>query len=89
MDGRFAYAGLRGSDNVSVLAASPDGLTLTPVGFVGSGGGWPRHLVVDGGLLRVANQLTNSVVTFSIGDDGIPVRQSSLMVHSPTYLLLD
>jgi 6-phosphogluconolactonase (cycloisomerase 2 family) len=88
-DGRFAYTGLRGSDLISVLAVSTNGETLTPVGSVGCGGEHPRHLVVDGDLLRVANQLSNSVVTFAIGDDGIPSRLSSLDIASPTYLLLD
>ncbi len=88
-DGRFAYSGLRGSDNVSVLAVSDDGSALMPVGFVGCGGSWPRHLVVDGPWLRVANQLSNSVVTFAIGDDGMPVEHSSLRIPSPAYLLLD
>ena len=88
-DGRFVYSGLRGSDQISVLAVSDDGATLTPVTAVGCGGGWPRHMVVDGGLLRVANQLTNNIVTFTIGDDGIPSKHSSLFVASPTYLLLD
>jgi len=88
-DGRFAYSGLRGSDNIAVLAVSEDGSTLTPVGFVGCGGSWPRHLVVDGGWLRVANQLSNSVVTFAIGEDGMPVEHSSLRIPSPAYLLLD
>ncbi len=88
-DARFAYAGLRGSDQVSVLAVSDDGRALTPVGSVWSGGGWPRHLVVDGDYLRVANHLTNAVVTFTLGDDGIPVHHSTLAVKSPTYLLLD
>jgi len=88
-DGRFAYAGSRGSDTVAVLGVSPDGRELTPLTSIGSGGGWPRHLVVDGNYLRVANQLTNAVVTFTIGDDGIPVKSSSLFVPSPAYLLLD
>jgi 6-phosphogluconolactonase len=88
-DGTFLYAGLRGSDLISVLGVSDDGLTLTPLASVPSGGGWPRHLVVDGELLRVANQLSSSVVTFSIGADGIPVKQSSCHVPSPSYLLLD
>ena len=87
-DGRFAYAGLRGSDKIAVLAVSDDGATLTPVGSVWSGGGWPRHLIIDGEYLRVANQLTNSVVTFTLGEDGLPVQHSSLVVKSPTYLLL-
>jgi 6-phosphogluconolactonase len=88
-DGRFAYSGLRGSNRIAVLAVSADGATLTPLGSVDSGGEWPRHLVVDDGLLRVANQLSNTVVTFVIGDDGMPTRVSSLDVASPTYLLLD
>jgi 6-phosphogluconolactonase len=87
-DGRFAYAGLRGSDRIAVFAVSEDGRELTPVGSVWSGGGWPRHLVIDGEYLRVANQLTNSVVTFTLGADGVPVQHSSLVVQSPTYLLL-
>ena len=87
-DGRFAYAGLRGSDNIAALAVSEDGATLTPIGAVWSGGGWPRHLVIDGEYLRVANQLTSSVVTFTLGEDGMPVQHSTLSVPSPTYLLL-
>jgi 6-phosphogluconolactonase len=87
-DGRFAYAALRGSDLIAVLAVGDEGATLTAVGSVWSGGGWPRHLVIDGEYLRVANQLTNSVATFTIGQDGLPVQHSSLAVQSPTYLLL-
>jgi 6-phosphogluconolactonase len=87
-DGRHAYVGLRGSDRIAVVAVSEDGADLTPVGSVWSGGGWPRHLVIDGEYLRVANQLTSSVVTFTLAEDGIPVRHSSIVVQSPTYLLL-
>lgn len=87
-DGRFAYAGLRGSDQIAVLAVSDDGAALTPVGAVWCGGGWPRHLVMDGEYLRVANQLTSSVVSFTLGVDGLPVQHSSLVVQSPTFLLL-
>ena len=88
-DGRFVYAALRGSDRVSVIEIVPDGAMLRPVGAVASGGGWPRHLVVDGQRIRVANQLTNSVTSFLIGENGLPVQESSLFVASPTYLLLD
>jgi 6-phosphogluconolactonase len=87
-DGRFLYSALRGSDQVAALSVSDDGARLAPVGAVSSGGGWPRHLVIDGEYLRVANQLTSSVVTFTLGPDGLPVQHSSLVVQSPTYLLL-
>jgi hypothetical protein len=43
---------------------------------------------MDGEYLRVANQLTSSVVTFTLGSDGLPIQHSSLVVPSPTYLLL-
>jgi 6-phosphogluconolactonase len=88
-DGGYIYSALRGSDKIAVIAIGADGVTMTQVGFVDSGGGWPRHLVVDGDRIRVANQLTNAIVTFVIGSDGMPTRESSLFVHSPTYLLLD
>ncbi|HEX3678667.1 MAG TPA: beta-propeller fold lactonase family protein [Galbitalea sp.] len=87
-DGQFLYSALRGSDNLAVLSVRDDGKTLSPVGAVSSGGGWPRHLVMDGEYLRVANQLTSSVVTFTLGADGLPVQHSSLVVPSPTCLLL-
>jgi 6-phosphogluconolactonase len=87
-DGRFLYSALRGSDQIAVLAVSEDGAKLTPVGAVGSGGGWPRHIVMDGEYLRVANQLTNSVASFTLSADGLPIPHSSLLVQSPTYLLL-
>jgi 6-phosphogluconolactonase (cycloisomerase 2 family) len=88
-DHRFVYSALRGSDNLAVVEISADGRTLTAVGSVGSGGGWPRHLIVDGARVRVANQLTNSVVTFAIGPDGMLTKESSLLVNSPTFLLVD
>jgi 6-phosphogluconolactonase len=87
-DGRFLYSALRGSDTIAAISVSDDGTMLTPVGAVSCGGGWPRHLVMDGEYLRVANQLANSVVTFTLGPDGLPVQHSSLVVQSPTYLLL-
>jgi 6-phosphogluconolactonase (cycloisomerase 2 family) len=88
-DGRHVYVGLRGSDRIAIVAVNPDGRRFEPVGYVDCGGAWPRHLVVDGDFLRVANQLSNSVVTFEIPDDGIPILHSTLPVASPTYLLLD
>jgi 6-phosphogluconolactonase (cycloisomerase 2 family) len=88
-DNRFLYSALRGSDTIAIVELSADAKTLKAVGSVSCGGGWPRHLVVDGNRLRVANQLTNSIVTFAIGPDGMPTKESSLLAHSPTYLLLD
>ena len=86
----FLYAGLRGSNQVSVLAVSADGSELVGVTSVSSAGDWPRHLVVDGAVLHVANQLSDSVASFALGSDGIPrLIAEPTVTPSPTYLLAD
>jgi 6-phosphogluconolactonase (cycloisomerase 2 family) len=87
-DGRFIYTGLRGSHRVSVLSVSDDGRELTPVGWVSSEGEWPRHLVVDGDVLHVANQVSNSIASFRLGADGLPTLIGApTAAPSPAYLL--
>ena len=87
-DGRFVYAGLRGSNLIAVLEASDDGRTLTPVASVSTAGDWPRNLIVDGDLLHVANQRSNTIASFRLGSDGIPVLIAEpTPFASPTYLL--
>ncbi|HTN59317.1 MAG TPA: beta-propeller fold lactonase family protein, partial [Protaetiibacter sp.] len=54
---------------------------------VPSGGSWPRHLLVDGELLHVANQISNAVATFRIGADGIPVPLATTAAPSPTCVI--
>lgn len=85
-DGRFLVAGVRGANRVAVLALDGDG--LSPVGSASSGGDWPRHLVVDGGFVHVANQLSGTVATLRLASDGAldPVGDP-VAVPSPTCLL--
>jgi len=83
----FVYTGLRGSNRIGVLRASEDGATLEPIGWVSCEGDWPRHLVVDGDLLHVANQQSNTIATFRLGDDGMPALVATTPAPSPTYLL--
>lgn len=84
--GRFVVAGIRGSNRVATLEL---GDSVAPVGWTPSGGSWPRHLVVDGEFVHVANQLSNGIATFRIGADGIlsPVGEP-VAVPSPTCLVL-
>lgn len=86
-DGQFAYAGVRGSNRVSVLRVSAGGVP-EPVTSVSCEGDWPRHLVVDGDLLHIANERSHSVASFRLDADGIPrLIDTPTTVSSPTYLL--
>ena len=86
--GGLVYAGLRGSNRISVMAASPAGDTLDAVGWVASGGAWPRHLVVSGDRLHVSNQESSQVATFALRPEGLPqLVGEQAAVPSPTFLL--
>jgi 6-phosphogluconolactonase len=83
---RFAYAGLRGSNRISILAV--DGETITAVGFVDAGGDWPRHHVVDGDIMHVAHERSSTVASFRLGGDGVPALIApAIAVASPIFLL--
>lgn len=83
----FVYVGLRGSQRIAVLHADAAG-ALEPVGWVPSAGDWPRHHTVDGDVLHVANEHSNSIASFRLGADGIPALIADpTPVPSPTYLL--
>lgn len=86
--GDYVYTGLRGSNRIAVLRAKGD--TVEPVGWVSSEGDWPRHHAVDGDVLHVALQLSNSVASFRLGADGMPsLIAAPTPVPSPNYLLRD
>jgi 6-phosphogluconolactonase (cycloisomerase 2 family) len=83
--GRYVFAGIRGSNRIATLALDAD--AVRPVGWVPSGGDWPRHLVVDGEFVHVANQLSNAIATFRVQHDGTLTPVGDLIaVPSPTCL---
>jgi len=88
-DGRFVHVGLRGSNRLSTLAVVDNGEALVHVDDASCGGDWPRHHVVDGDLLHVANQLSSTVTTFRIDPGtGVPTQLGlAEPVPSPTHLL--
>ncbi len=87
-DGRTVFAGVRGSNALSVMRSSADGRTLEPIGAVSTEGSWPRSHAVDGDLVHVANERSSSVVSMRIGADGIPSPIADpAPVPSPTHLL--
>jgi 6-phosphogluconolactonase len=84
-DARFLYLANRGADTISVFRV---GAELSFAAEVSCGGRWPRDLVVDGDRLIVANQKSNRVVTFRLGDDGTPVPTGEVIeTGSPTSVL--
>jgi 6-phosphogluconolactonase (cycloisomerase 2 family) len=84
-DGRFVFAGIRGANRIATLALDAD--AVRPVGWVPSGGEWPRHLLVVGEFVHVANQLSNGVATFRVGEDGMLTQVGDpVPVPSPTCI---
>ncbi len=67
-DGRYLYVSNRGHDSLSAFRVSADGSSLERVGFVSTGGHWPRNFTLDpdGKFLIVANQESSSLVLFKI-----------------------
>ncbi|WP_433301643.1 lactonase family protein [Actinoplanes sp. CA-030573] len=86
-DGRFVYVANRGPNTVSAIAWDGDRAEL--IAEVPTGGDWPRHMILLGDHLYVANQLSHSVTTFRIDPDtGIPTAQGEPTAEaSPTCLL--
>ncbi|WP_432245465.1 lactonase family protein [Arthrobacter sp. G.S.26] len=86
---RHAYAGVRGSNLISVLEVVDGGAGLVPVKDVDCGGDWPRHHVVLGPWLHVAHERSDTVATFALDPaTGLPgplVR--TVRVASPTALV--
>ncbi|MDQ0635757.1 6-phosphogluconolactonase [Arthrobacter pascens] len=89
-DGNHAYVGIRGSNLISVLHASPDGTALSPIKDFPSGGDWPRHHLVRGQWLHVAHERSDDIATFGLDPaSGLlgPLVQT-LRTPSPTALVL-
>lgn len=84
-DGRFVVAGVRGANRLAV--ACFDGQQLAVVGDADCGGDWPRHLLLDGRFLHVANQLSGSVASFALDAEGaLTPLGEPVPVPSPTCL---
>ena len=79
------YTALRGSNRLAVLEYAHG--ALTGLGHVSCEGDWPRHHVVDGNVLHVANQLSSTIASFDLSDPRKPrLIAEPTPVASPTYL---
>lgn len=86
-DGRTIVAALRGANRIATLAYDRDG-GVQPIGSAETGGDWPRHFLVDGDYVHVANQLSSTVTSFQIYPDGsLASVGDPVAVPSPTCLV--
>ncbi|WP_135556196.1 lactonase family protein [Paenibacillus cymbidii] len=67
-DGRFVYGSNRGHDSIAVFSFDAGSATLSPVEYVSTEGGHPRHfaLTADGRFLIAANRDGNNLVTYRV-----------------------
>lgn len=88
-DGRFLYAGLRGSDTISVLRVGGDGDRLERVALAESGIVKPRHHVVVRDTLLIAGQGSDEIVSLPVDErTGFPgAVRHRLAYPAPTCIL--
>ncbi|MFD2078917.1 6-phosphogluconolactonase, cycloisomerase 2 family [Actinopolymorpha cephalotaxi] len=86
-DGRMLYVANRGLDVIGAL--SVQGGRVTPVADVPTGGAWPRHLVVAGQHLYVANERSHQVTHFVLdAATGVPEQAADVLeIPSPACVL--
>ncbi len=87
-DGRRLYVSNRGPNTIATFEVRVDG-TLRAIGEVGTGGDWPRQFAIVDDLLFVANEKSDSVVTYQLDPaSGLPAPTGEqLDVPSPACVL--
>jgi 6-phosphogluconolactonase len=83
-EGSTAFVGLRRDDAIAEYALGPQGMSLRTIHS--SAGRSPRHHVVVGDALLVANQDSHEVVAFRIRERGRLELLDAVGVRSPTCL---
>jgi 6-phosphogluconolactonase len=88
--GRFVYASNRGHNSLVIYAADQETGQLSVVGYESTQGASPRAFIIDPSeaLLMVANQDTDTVVTFWINQDSGMLRATGHVATVPTPVCL-
>lgn len=85
-DDQIAYVANRGHESIAVVEL--ESRSPVPRTFVPCGGRTPRDMLLSiEGRLHVANQDSNSLVTFEIGDDGVPQQTRTIEVPTPACVV--
>jgi 6-phosphogluconolactonase (cycloisomerase 2 family) len=87
-DATRLYVSNRGRDVITTFDVDAAG-DLTPIDEVSTGGSWPRHFAIVEDVLLVANERSNSVVSFAIDPaSGLPRPTGDVVtLASPTCVL--
>lgn len=82
------YVSNRGADTIATFAVDPAG-DLSPVDEVPSGGSWPRHFAIVDDVMFVANERSDTVVSFTLdAATGLPrPTGDAVTVGAPTCVL--
>lgn len=89
-DEQFLYVSNRGENSIAVFQRLTNG-AVAYLGFVNTRGNWPRNFTLDptGKFLLVANQLSDNISVFRIGENGIPHFTSEVQTPRPVCLLFE
>ena len=81
------YVSNRGRDTIATFAVDAAG-DLTLIDEVSCGGSWPRHFAIVEDVLLVANQKSDSVVSFALDINGLPRPTGDVVsLATPTCVL--
>jgi 6-phosphogluconolactonase len=89
--GKFVYVSNRGDNSIAQFSVDSADGSLTPVGWISSGGETPRNFEIDpsGKWLFAANQDSGNIVLFSIDQTNGTLKQisDSTKISSPVCIL--
>lgn len=87
-EGTALYVAVRGANTMCTFAVATTSARLELLSVTESGGEWPRHHLVSGAQLLVANQLSDTISVFALDSDtGVPGELiSTIASPSPTCL---
>lgn len=90
MDGRFCYVADQKHNRIEILQVADDGRSLTPIDSVSCGGELPRHFVLSGDHVYVANRDSSSVTQFvrDTSSGGLTPTGTPLSTPEPMCVLM-
>jgi 6-phosphogluconolactonase (cycloisomerase 2 family) len=86
--GTRIYVASRGVDTIGVFDLDPALSELTRVAEFDCGGAWPRDITLDGGLLWVSNERSDTITLFEVSPSPPAGPAAELALPTPTCVVL-